>query len=204
MRYGQELTELKSGDPLYAEDYSALVRQVNKLTSLYAGGQEGFVANAAGIFPIPKKHDDRRYELTEALYRTSSATADELYWDGSDWQTTGVEKTIYGDFSTGYWFSGDNVWAVPRAGRFYAVGCGHVLVRGTLDGALASGSTATLSVTTVNGSGSWTDAGINVTVNEDVGLDDPVDAGDVVMATWHEQLQGWIATHAPCPTSGSA
>lgn len=190
------------------EAWNNLVNDVARVMTSWMGGTTEYYDSASGRFPRTNTRGIRPLRLDASLQRTGNATAKQLVWDATSqsWAADGAaNQTVYGDFTRGYHFSGDDVMCMPLAQRLYAVTPGHFFVRGTLDGQLTSGGNATLSVTTQNGSGDWQDSAINVTVSEDIGIDNPAESAAVLVATWHEQAQIWIATGAPCSaTDGSS
>lgn len=195
------------------EDMPSLVRggAWNQLTGAVRSlrgdpkGSRQYRDSASGMFLSYPELEWAFYRLQEPLQRSGSAGAIELVWDGTAFVERDVaEDEVYGDLTRGYHFTEDDVWVVELENRLFVITPGHFQVRGTLDGALTSGGTATLSVTELDGSSNWTDSGLNVTVNEAIGLDADVDAGSVVIADWHEQGQIWIAKATPCPPAASS
>jgi len=118
---------------------------------------------------------------------------------------------LFGDFFRGYGFADDLVLGFqdPQSGRHLAFGCGHFFVRGKIatDSSgfpieLNSGGLARLDVWVWDHDGNeWvvSDPLVRVTFREAIGLEEPMATGDLLLCTWHEQAQQWIATHAPCP-----
>ncbi len=112
--------------------------------------------------------------------------------------------TLYGDFFRGYGLEGDlvqaNYQSVPA--RWYATGCGHSLIRGKLDDELLNGGTGTLNVWEWDpDEGTWSESDPlkQIPIWEAIGLEEQIDADTVVLCTWHEQGQIWIATGTACP-----
>ena len=77
------------------------------------------------------------------------------------------------------------------------------LIRGRLNGFLASNSFASLSVTNWNGS-AWVDEGEDVLVYEALGLVQQLPAETVIYATYHAQSDRYLATHKACVVASTS
>lgn len=156
----------------------------------------------------------RPVQLREPLTRSTSAAAKRIAWDNGgeeDWAELNETLTVYGDLFRGYGFADDRLWAAfePTSQRWCATGAGHFFVRGKIGNdpgggptELQSGGTAPLDVWKWNeDTDLWevTDPLKTITIREAIGIEEPIPTGDLVLATWHEQGQFWIASHQPCP-----
>ncbi len=203
--------KLHPGDRLPAEFLNDITGSLARI-GLYADQVNG-IATSAGVHrrPEPVGPRLRTFQLVERLSRTTVAEANRMVWDGTDWNEQGESVAIHGDLFRGYGFEADILKAIydPIAARWYALGCGHMFVRGKIGLApggepteLQSGGSAPLDIWEWDeDSDEWavTDPLKTITVREAVGLDAPLATGELCFATWHEQGQFWIATLAPCP-----
>lgn len=133
--------------------------------------------------------------LISPLYRTISATAYVLDWDGSGYTNTGNIITVNGTFVTGYYFAGDYLTAkyAAKAGRWEGVGTGQVWIEGKLDATLNLDSFTQMSV--YHGA---TDTGVNVPYYASKLMAAALDADTWVHASWHEALQHWRHSGNEC------
>jgi len=201
----------RPGDRLPAEFLNDVAASVELFGRF--GDQVDGLATGAGVYRRGAEPGARlrTFELTDRLQRTTIGTARRKTWNGSDWETQGSDVTIYGDFYRGVGFAGDLVQAIylPIPARWYALGCGQTFVRGKIatDSSgfpieLNSGGAARLDIWVWDhDANEWvvSDPLERVEFREAIGLTDPLATGDLVLCTWHEQSQQWIATHAPCP-----
>lgn len=162
------------------------------------------------------------YKLFDPLHRWNFVEDDPVVaaarpqaWDPEEgaWidHPSSPDVGIFGDFYRGYGFGGDLILAFeePQTGRIMAFGCGHLFVRGKIAAnssggsiELISGGAAKLNVWHWDHDASeWfeSDPLVKVDIREAIGLEEPMASGDLLLCTWHEQAQQWIATHAPCP-----
>jgi hypothetical protein len=191
-----------SGDRLQAAQLNDLAQAVERL-EMFGDGLSGLSTGAGTALRFPPAGWKLAVlRLQEPLRRQATAIAEVVQWLDEDWDERGLQKELAGDYYRGHGFRDDLVLAFyhPVAAKWFAVGSGHVLVRGTLDQPLESGGTAELSVTEFDeATQTWVDNLDDIVVREAVGLDEPLPAGTVVFATWHEQAQLWIASLTACP-----
>jgi hypothetical protein len=170
------------------------------------GDRVNGLTTTAGIYRRPEDSGLklRTFELDDRLTRTTSTSAKRMAWNGEEWMEQGETAMLYGDFFRGCGLAGDRVQASysPSSARWYAVGSGHTLLRGKLDTELESGGSATLNIwewDEVEDLWSESDPLKQALIWEAIGLETPIEVGAVVLASWHEQAQVWIATNAACP-----
>ncbi|MGE3316619.1 MAG: hypothetical protein AB7O26_15995 [Planctomycetaceae bacterium] len=166
------------------------------------------LATSAGVHR--RQYDDgpkfRTFQLEDRLSRSISTTAKRMAWDGEEWVEQGEVVTLYGDFFRGYGFAGDivqaNFQSVPA--RWYATGSGHTLIRGKLAYELLSGGSGTLDVWEWDPDEQiWSESDPlkQVPIWEAVGLEEQLELETLVLCSWHEQGEIWIATGAACPAT---
>jgi len=202
---------LRPGDRLSAEFVNDITGSLGRI-SLFADQVNG-IATSAGVHRRPDDDSPRlrTFQLTDTLTRTTSASANRMAFDGTEWVDQGEVVSIYGDVFRGFGFAADLIEALyhPVAARWLALGTGHTFVRGKIGNApgggtteLLSGGSAPFNVWTWDEDlGDWaeTDPLQILTVHEAIGLDAPLPTGHLLFATWHEQAQLWIASQSPCP-----
>lgn len=170
------------------------------------GDQVNGLATSAGVYRRLSDEGNRlrTFELDELLLRSGFAAAKRIVWDGEEWVEQGEEATLYGEFFRGVGFAGDRVQAIyhPVSARWFAIGSGHTMVRGKLNGPIGDGGIASLRIEHWNETlDEWAepDPPVHINVWDAIGLDEEIEEDAVVLATWHEQGQIWIATGAACP-----
>jgi hypothetical protein len=201
------------GDRIRAAFMNDLVEAVERL-DMCGSAADGLTTGAGVALRVPAPGWRQAvFRLQQSLTRMNTADAEIQQWQDNDWRGRGVLKQLVGDYFRGYGFEDDVVIGIfhPVALKWFAIGSGHFFLRGTLDQALPSSGAVQLSVTTYDSDTLlWSDSLRDVTVTEAVGLkdssgvDQPLNAGTVVFATWHEQAQLWIASLAACPSTSES
>lgn len=152
----------------------------------------------------------RSFQLSEELYRSYVAAGEEVAFDheaedpADAWIdiNEGPPASIYGQYFSGYAFPNDIVTAFfdPVTGRWQAIGSGHVLCRGKLNGPIGEMGLANIDVEFWDEElDEWyvPDPPISLNVWDALDIDE-VATDTYILATWHEQAQHWIATGAAC------
>ncbi len=119
-----QFKRVREGEKASASEYNKLLDVVESLEYFAKGGED--VASIGGkMYRVPSRPDWLRFQLEEDL-RDGTATADalQLTWDGTGFKSTGITKTLYGEFLQGTISSGERVLAWQTAGKHFPVGGG--------------------------------------------------------------------------------